>query len=83
MFTSAASSWYDIVTVQPAPARWPYTQLTASYPAASFTMPVNAMASGLKPYTPPGLEKRQDACTLDPSETDSTASSTAAEPPPP
>ena len=78
--TRAASSWYGIVSAQPAPPLWPYTQLTASYPAASFGIPVDATASGLKPFTPAGLEKRQDACTLDLSETDSGSSNTAAEP---
>lgn len=77
VLTSAASSWYGIVSAQPGPPAWPYTQLTASYPSAAFTMPVDAMASGLKPFTPSGIEKRQGACTLAPSGTDSGASSTA------
>lgn len=34
----------------------------------------------LKAYTPSGIEKRQDACTLDRSGTDSGSSNTAAEP---
>lgn len=80
VLTSAASSWYNMVSAQPAPPLWPYTQLTANYPPGSFTMPVNAMASGLRPFTPSGIQKRQGACTLAPSEMDSGASSTAAEP---
>lgn len=80
VFTNAASAWYDVVSAQPAPPQWTYTQLAATYPAASFTVDVDAMASGLKPYEPPPVEKRQDACPLAPSETDPGASSTAAEP---
>lgn len=80
MFTNAASSWYNIVTAQPAPPRFPFTQLTNAYPAASFTMPVDDMASRLKPFTPAVIEKRQAACTLGPSETDSGASGSTAEP---
>lgn len=63
VYTDAAAAWYQTLDdgVAGGAAVPTYTQLTDTYPAASFSIPVDAMASGLDA---PARVKRQDACTL-------------------
>jgi hypothetical protein len=67
LYTSAASGWdSNLDNGVAAGSNVPvYTLLSSTYPAASFSIPVDAMASGLVPAAPAAKRvKRQAACTL-------------------
>ncbi|PSK34076.1 hypothetical protein B9Z65_8402 [Elsinoe australis] len=71
VWTNSASAWYQTLTagLQANPPFPQFTHLASSYPVSSFTVPVGALAGGLSappapPAAPPGVIKRQGACTL-------------------